>query len=290
MFPDEMDVVQASVGAIRNDAGARGPEAAPAGCVTPGKDSKFVYPTGDTYIGPAFELPHYDAECSYSKDGRFILYAHVITEKLADRPDADIYVYDTVTREHHVLVQQPGYDGGPFFSPDGKMICYRSDRSLDDLLQLFVAELVFDERGVPVGTKNEKQLTANGQVNWGPFWHPSGKFLVYGNSGNDHSNYEVYAIEVDMNKPASKMRTRRITFADGADVLPVFNNDGSLMAWTCQRGPMVEGETKPSSQIWIAECVPGGFDRPETLFNQAGETMKGPANGSAGTRGHEEKK
>jgi hypothetical protein len=36
--------------------------------------------------------------------------------------------------------------------------------------------------------------------------------------------------------------------------------------------------------------VPGGFDRPETLFNQAGETMKGPANGSAGTRGHEEKK
>ena len=31
-----------------------------------------------------------------------------------------------------------GYDGGPFFSPDEKMICYRSDRQLNDLLQIYV--------------------------------------------------------------------------------------------------------------------------------------------------------
>lgn len=271
MFPDEMEVVQASVGAIRGDYPnqAGSPDIrdfVPKGCFTPGEGSKFVYPIPDSFIGPLFEREHYDAECSYSKDGRFVLYAHVTTEKVADRPDADIFVYDTVTEQHHVLVRAIGYDGGPFFSPDSKMICYRSDRLLDDLLQLYVAEVVYDKDGVPTGTTNEIQLTSNLEVNWCPFWHPSGKFLVYGNSGADHTNYEVDAVEVDPGKPPQELRHRRITFADGADILPVFSTDGKLMAWASQRGPMIDGETKPSTQVWIAECVPGGFDDPGRLF------------------------
>ena len=45
----------------------------------------------------------------------------------------------------------------------------------------------------------------------------------------------------------------RVTFADGADVLPVFSADGKYMIWTAQRGPRAEGDAKPSSQLWIAE-------------------------------------
>ena len=41
------------------------------------------------------------------------------------------------------IVQAKGYDGGPFFSPDGKRICYRSDRHGDNMLQIFVADLAF---------------------------------------------------------------------------------------------------------------------------------------------------
>ncbi|MCH7570702.1 MAG: PD40 domain-containing protein [Deltaproteobacteria bacterium] len=44
-----------------------------------------------------------------------------------------------------------GYDGGPFFSPDQKRICYRSDRKGDHLLQLFVSDLAFNENGTIVG-------------------------------------------------------------------------------------------------------------------------------------------
>ncbi|MGE3109232.1 MAG: TolB family protein [Phycisphaerales bacterium] len=216
---------------------------------------------------PLFTLPNYDAECSYSPDGRFVLYGHARDAKTADRADVDIWVYDTQTQKHHALVVADGYDGGPFFSPDGKMICYRSDRSLDDLLQIYVATLRFED-GVPVGIDKEYQLTANGQVNWAPYWHPSGKLLVYGNSGTDHRNYEIYAVEVNLDKPASDARTHRVTFASGTDILPVFSNDGSLMMWCSQRGPKIEGEERSSSQIWIAECVKGaaGFDRPEEMF------------------------
>jgi TolB protein len=256
MFPEEMDVVSRTVPEIFKDLHPGTPQ--------PNWGGEAV--TAE----PVFTRPNYDAECSYSADGRFILYAHVRDEKTAGRPDADIWVYDTQTKEQHPLVIADGYDGGPFFSPDGKMICYRSDRSLDDLLQLYVAELVFDARGVPIGIKDEKQLTSNGAVNWAPYWHPSGKLLVYGSSFVSHQNYEVFAVEVDMNTPGSELRTRRVTWADGADVLPVFSRDGKLMTWCSQRGPKIEGEAKSSSQVWIAECVPGGFDDVETVFRASG--------------------
>ncbi len=259
LFPEEMDIVTRGVREIVNDYREH-------------PSARFTVPVDalmrddlDTAV-PLFTRPRYDAECSYSASGRFVLYTRVREENLADRPDPDIYLYDTVTDTHRPLVVAEGYDGGPFFSPDGKMICYRSDRSRNDLLQIYVAQLAFDASGAPTGIVNEHALTDNGQVNWAPFWHTSGKLLVYGNSGADHSNYEVYAVEVSLTKPAKECRTRRVTFAAGADVLPAFSPDGKYMLWTSQRGPMVEGESKPSSQIWLAECVPGGFDRPETLF------------------------
>ena len=44
------------------------------------------------------------------------------------------------------ITDAPGYDGGPFFSPDGKRIIYRSDRKENDLLQIFVNNRRGDRR------------------------------------------------------------------------------------------------------------------------------------------------
>jgi hypothetical protein len=225
-----------------------------------------------------FSRPNYDAECSYSKDGRFILYAHIEDQQDGERPDANIYIYDTKSGEQHPIVVAPGYDGGPFFSPDGKSICYRSDRKGDDLLQLFIADLKFDANGVPVGITQEYQLTGNEHVNWCPYWHPSGKFLVYATSEVSHQNYEVFAVEVDRAKltalaaastdptkpiDASAARRARITHAPGADVLPAFSSDGKHIMWTSQRGPKLDSEERPSSQLWIADWTGNPFTLPK---------------------------
>lgn len=220
---------------------------------------------------PVFTRPNYDAECSYSEDGRFILYAHVEDGKEGERPDANIYIYDTLSAKHYPIVVAPGYDGGPFFSPDGKRITYRSDRKGNDLLQIFVADLKF-ENGVPVGISREYQVTDNTHVNWAPYFHPSGRYLVYGSSEAGHDNYEVFAVELDqerMDKAAATaatgsivvpgLRTVRITHAPGADVLPVFSADGSVMMWTSQRGPKAPGEARSSSQLWIANVAGDPF-------------------------------
>jgi hypothetical protein len=243
------------------------------------KDGEEPKPT------PMFERPGYCAEASWDPSGRYVLYANVDPAKqTGEKPDADIWVYDTSTKAQIPMVIAPGYDGGPFWSPDGSSICYRSDRAGSDLLQLFVSTLRFELDGANriglVGILTEYQVTADAHVNWGPYWHPGGESLVFATSRVSHRNYEIMAIEVrDLAGCSDHARsthivqtgadpvgtmttrpgfvvddrlTRRVTFAGGADVLPVFSRDGRWMMWTAQRGEMIVGETRPSSQLWMA--------------------------------------
>lgn len=242
LFPEETDIVTRTVVPILH---AMMPDEA---MYALGEDARRPV--------PLVSGPDYHAEASWSPCGRFVLYAAVRPERTGGRPDADIWIYDTQTEKRHPIVVADGYDGGPFFSPDGKRICYRSDRKLNDRLQIFVADLKFKD-GVPVGIEREYQITDNEHVNWAPFWHPSGEFLVYASSEVGHWNYEVFAVQADAKSLRSglshkQLWHKRITHADGADVLPAFNHDGTVMMWTAQRGPLAPGEVRPSSQLWLA--------------------------------------
>lgn len=235
-FPTEMQIVSGSISST----------------IIPAQTDDGYHGLRPAITDPIFEKPGYTAEASWSPDGRTVLYAQVDEEKsdAAGRPDADLWSYDTETGAHYPLVEASGYDGGPFFSPDGTRICYRSDRAGNNLLQLFVADLKLNEDGVPVGITKEIQLTSNEHVNWAPYWHPDGDLLVYATSQVGHRNYEVFAIWADDSKGTEPVR---ITQAGGADVLPVFSPDGRYLMWTAQRGELADGEQRPSSQLWIAE-------------------------------------
>jgi Tol biopolymer transport system component len=192
----------------------------------------------------------YCAEGSLSKDGRNLLYCSL------ESNEGDLFVLDLKTNNKHRLVQAKGYDGGPFFSPDGKRICYRSDRHGDNLLQLLVADLTFNDKGEIVGIERETLLTDDTAVNWCPFWTPDGRRLVYGTSALGHTNYEIFICDADPgNLPGSNgtirygTAQRQITHASGADVLPALSSDGQWMVWTSQR------HADRSSQLWAARFV-----------------------------------
>jgi Tol biopolymer transport system component len=183
----------------------------------------------------------YDAECAYSNDGKWICFTSNRTgdlELYAMRPDGGGVVQ---------LTHEKGYDGGPFFSPDGKRLLYRSDRKGNNLLQVYVSDLTFDGAGNITGMTNEKQLTDDANVNWGPAWHPDGKYIAYATSMHGHTNYEIYLMRDDGSHKT------RVTYSPGADVLPVFSPDGKLMIWTSKRS------ADQTSQIFVARFkVPVG--------------------------------
>jgi tricorn protease-like protein len=193
----------------------------------------------------------YLAEGMISADGRYLVFC----ESRVDQPGngGDLLAMELATGRRIDVAVSPGYDGGPFFSPDGQRLCYRSDRRGDDLLQVFVSELEFDEAGNLVGVAREFQLTDNVHVNWAPYWHPNGRYLIYTTSELGHENYEVFAIDADSGAESGTTkygtRRRRVTHAAKFDGLPVFNHDGSKMMWTSQRS--ADG----TSQVWIADFV-----------------------------------
>lgn len=214
----------------------------------------------DLAVHPITASPGYDAEGSFSPDGRWIVFSSLRddapverrsrpTELMtseptgvpAQRPNLELYAMRPDGSDVVRLTYQPGYDGGPFFSPDGKRLVYRSDRAGNDLLQVYVADLVFDDTGRITGIANERPLTNDGNVNWGPYWHPGGQHVVYATSAHGHTNYELYVVRVDDG------RRCRITFTDGPDVLPVFSPDGRYLLWTSKR------TSDQTTQLFLAE-------------------------------------
>ena len=180
----------------------------------------------------------YDAEGAYSPDGKWIVFCSLRTG------DGDIYVMRPDGSNPVRITRTPGYDGGPFFSPDGKRLVYRSDRRHNDLLQIFVADLAFDRAGNITGLAAEQQITNDNNVNWGPYWHPDGRHIIYATSRHGHQNYELYLMRDDGS------RNLRITYTDGADILPVFSPDGKYLMWTSKRA------ADHTTQIFVARFRP----------------------------------
>lgn len=184
----------------------------------------------------------YDAEGSYSSDGK-----HIVFTSSRDG-DPDLFIMDADGENVRQITNTPGYDGGPFFSPDDKWVIFRSDRQKEHMLQLFA---------VSVDGKTEVQLTDNlDQVNWCPFFHPSGKYLVW--SGADYSRgptgaqFQLFTLEIESTDTTLKGgKVTQITFEKSQDVLPVFSPDGTKLMWTSTRS---EDET---SQLWIADWQRG---------------------------------
>lgn len=198
----------------------------------------------------------YQAEGSFSPDGRQLLFCSLESNQ------GDLFVLDLKTNRKTRIVQAAGYDGGPFFSPDGKRICYRSDRLGDNLLQLFVADLAFNEQGEVVGIKREHQLTDDPWVNWCPFWTLDGRRLIYSSSELGEANFEIFMIDADpgdlpgsngtMKYGTAKRRLTRFEHADtvaASDVLPALSHDGQWMIWASRRGP------DHDVQLWAARMT-----------------------------------
>lgn len=171
--------------------------------------------------------PAYHAECAYSPDGLNIVYA--------SNEDGSMNVYTMKadgSDRYQITHTSDCYNGGPFFSPDGKQIIFRADRERADYLQIYL---------IQTDGTNERQQTFNTAVNWAPYWHPNGNVIAFTTSLHGHRHYEIYLLNIETGISS------RLTHSPTFDGLPVFSPDGSKLLWTSKRGP------DHTSQIFIAD-------------------------------------
>jgi Tol biopolymer transport system component len=176
----------------------------------------------------------YDAEGSWSPDGRLIAFTSnrrayegelTPAEKQQFELDPaymnDIYIMDADGSNVRRLTTTPGYDGGPFFSPDGARICWRQFSPNGAIAEVWTMN---------IDGSDKRQLTQLGAMSWAPFYHPSGQYLIFTTNRHGFANFELYLIDVDGNSTPV-----RVTYTKGFDGLPAFNPDGEQLAWTSNR-------------------------------------------------------
>ncbi len=92
---------------------------------------------------------------------------------------------------------------------------------------------------------DQQQLTSLAMMSWAPYYHPSGRYLIFATNKHGFANFELYPVDVDGKHPPV-----RVTHTTGFDGLPVFTPNGKQLSWTTNRTANPNREKK--SQIFIA--------------------------------------
>ncbi len=187
----------------------------------------------------------YDAEGSWSPDGEHILFAsnrHAYEGELSAeeqeilKKDAsyfmELYIMKADGSDLRRLTDNPGYDGGPFFSQDGKKIIWRRFTADGGSAEVYTMN---------VDGTGEKAITRLGAMSWAPYFHPSGDYAIFATSIQSFRNFELYLVDAE-----GKGEPVRVTYSEGFDGLPVFSPDGTRLSWSSSR----TGDKKP--QIFMA--------------------------------------
>ena len=176
----------------------------------------------------------YDAEGSYSPDGRWIVFSSMrdaYNRELSDEErkqlEADpsyfgeIYIMRADGSDQRRLTTVAGYDGGPFFAPDGDRIVWR--RFSENGLTADVWSMKTDGSEV-------RALTDFGSMSWAPYTHPSGEYIFFASNKLGFSNFEIFIVDFE-----GRREPVRVTYTDGFDGLPVPTPDGEGLSWTSTR-------------------------------------------------------
>lgn len=209
------------------------------------KEGKYVWPVYDSFDIFVADMegnitaqlttePGYDAEATVSPKGDKIVFTSTRSG------DLELYTMDLDGKNVTQITDELGYDGGAFFSPDGSKLIFRASRPktaeaikeyknllAQGLVQPTEMELfICDADG-----SNLKQLTHLGNANWSPFFHPSGKKVLFSSNFEAERGFpfNLYLIDID------GKNLERVTHSETFDAFPVFSNDGKQLIFSSNR-------------------------------------------------------
>jgi Tol biopolymer transport system component len=154
------------------------------------------------------------------------------------------------------LTFEKGYDGGPFFSPDGSKIVFRASRpkteeefrDYDDLVENgYVRPTALEIFVMDADGKNMKQITNLGAASFAPFFHPDGNKIIFSTNykGDSPRDFNLFMINLD------GTGLERITYNSTFDGFPMFSPDGKYIVFASNRFNKKGTDTN----IFIADWV-----------------------------------
>jgi Tol biopolymer transport system component len=209
------------------------------------EDGKYVwaiYPNFDIYVSDLkgnirkklTNEPGYDAEATVSPDGKKIVFTSMRSG------DLELYVMDIDGKNVMQVTNQLGYDGGAFFSPDSKQLIFRASRPKTEEEVATYKQLLSENLVQPthmelyvcnIDGSNLKKITDLPNASWAPFFHPSGKKVIF--SSNHPSKrglpFNLWMVDLDGKD------VERITFDGMFDAFPMFSPDGKKVVFSSNR-------------------------------------------------------
>ncbi len=193
--------------------------------------------------------PGYDAEATVSPAGDKIVFTSV------RNGDLDLFSMDLDGSNIVQLTDELGYDGGAFFSWDGTTIVYRAWHDTDSthvtgykelLSQNLVRPSRMDLFIMNADGSGKRQVTNNGAANFGPFFHPDNKRIIFASNMADEKgrDFDLYLINID------GTGLERITYNNTFDGFPMFTRDGKQLVFASNRNGKVRGETNLFLARW----------------------------------------
>ena len=196
-------------------------------------DGTNVKPLFPKTVTPGKEFS-YNAEATVRADGKRIIFTST--------KDGDLELYSMKTNGKDVrrLTNRIGYDGGAYFSPDGKKIVWRAsvletEAEKADYVRLLKMGLVRPSKMelwvADADGKNARQITKNGAANFAPFFTPDGQKILFASNQDDpkRRTFELYLINLD------GTGQERVTWGAQFDSFPMFSPDGKKLVWASNR-------------------------------------------------------
>ncbi len=224
-------------------------------------NGKYVWPVFDDFdiyeadlegniIRQLTNEPGYDAEPTVSPDGKKIVFTSTRSG------DLELYVMDIDGSNVIQVTDGLGYDGGAFFSPNSKQLVFRSSRPKTPEAQKAYKDLL--AQGLVQPTEMElyvcnidgtdlKQITNLGGANWAPYFHPSGKKILFSTNHHGESKrvFNIFSINVD------GTGLEQISFDNTFDAFPMFSPDGKQLSFSSNRN---NGGTRDTN-VFVADWV-----------------------------------
>jgi Tol biopolymer transport system component len=238
-LPGDKKIIFAST----HGAGPKCPEGPP---FTPGKYQWPVFQGFDLYVAnadgsgakPFLPATGYDAEATTSPNGKWVIFT---SERGGD---VDIWRVDLDGKHLLQLTDGVGYDGGAVFSPDSKLIAWRTNypkgaeataKYKGLLKQHLVEPMAMDIWVMNADGTGKRQVSNLPGAAFAPIFTPDGKGIIFASNHHDDQGkgrgFELFRINLDGSG------LERITWTGGFNSFPHFSPGSKRLLWVSGRAP-----------------------------------------------------